>query len=391
MKVALWTPRSRSGWPRVVAPLLRETMDLEVVAEEPNSAPAVDLDVYRISDHPDHAFVYHALLRRPGLVVLEEWNLHRLVHGTTAGRGDDVAYRREVRRAHGPFGSFCARQVLAGRGGRLPSLLSLNQRVLESARGLVATSRAIHSRAAPRLGGRPLVHLPLGFLGVETPPDGASTGRGPAPATPVVVFVRPRREGRVEGAMTAVREAVGRAVTGATLTDVGEEDRDLTTSLAAADVVVALEDPVRAGLGDVVPRALAMGRATLVTAGSGAGREVPDAVVAHVTPGPTEAAEAAALVRRLLEDVSLRSSLGERARTFASERADPTPAARALHDLIPLLLGERLSFTARRGTEDSLAARALEEVAVAARELGLAELPSQLVPLVDEILSQGTR
>jgi hypothetical protein len=394
MKVALWTPRPESGWPHAVVPLLRESVGVEVVGEEPRSAPDVDLHVYHIADRSDHAFVYHALLRRPGLVVLEEWSLHRLVHAATAGRGDAAAYRREARRAHGPLGSFCARQVLAGRGGRLPSLLTLNQRVLERASGLVATSRAVYSRAAPRLRGQPLVHLPLGFLGVGAPPSvGDRTER--APGTPVVVVVESRRDERLEGAMTTVRESVRRAVPGATLTDTREEDRDFTAALADADVVVALEDPVRAGLGDAVPLALALGRATLVSAGSGAGQEVPEGVVAQVTPGPTEAAEAAALVRCLLENDSLRSSLGEKAQAFASERADPGPPARALRDLFlalpPLPADGRVSSSAHHAAEDSLAARAVQEIAVAGRELGLPELPSDLVHLVDEVFSQEAR
>jgi hypothetical protein len=40
---------------------------------------------------------------------------------------------------------------------------------------------------------------------------------------------------------------------------------------------------------------------------------------------------------------------------------------------------------------DALAAGATQEVAVAARELGLLELPSELVPLVAGIFSTETR
>jgi glycosyltransferase involved in cell wall biosynthesis len=393
MRVALWTPRRRLGWPRALASLLRESVDLEVVSGEPASIPDVDLDVYHVDDRADHAFVYHALLRRPGVVVLEEWGLHQLVHASTAGRGDTTAYRSEARRAHGPLGSFCAGQVLAGRGGRLPALLTLNRRVLEAARGLVATSRAVESLAAPHLRGRPLVHVPLGFVGLEAPPrGGVPRGHGAAPGTPVVLFVQSQRPGSLDRLAAAARSSVERAVPGATLAEAREDDPGLASALAAADVVVALEDPRRHGLGRTVPRALALGRATLVSAGSGASREVPEGIVAHVTPGSTEPAEAAALVRRLLEDDRLRSALGERARDFAAERADPAPPARALHDLLVAVrsaaAGQGGSVATALATGDSLASRAFQEIAVAGRELGLPEPPSGLAPLVTALFPE---
>jgi hypothetical protein len=366
---------------------------LDVVDGEPLSAPEVDLDIYHVADDPAHAFVYRALRRRPGLVVLEEWNLHRLVHGATAGRGDEDAYRREARRCHGPLGSFCAQQVLEGRGGRLPSLLTLNQRVLEAASALVATSRLLQARAAAHLRGRPLIHLPLGFLGMEPPAEGAGAERGPDSGTPVVLFIR-ARDGHPGGAETHVLESVRRAVPRATLAHAPEDARDLPTSLANADIVVALEDPPRAGLGDAIPRALALGRATLVSAGSGAGQEVPEGIVAHVTPGSTEAAETAGLVRRLLEDDGLRARLGARAGAFAAARGHPAAAAKALHDILvaapPRRVGERLRVGAPRNADDLLASRAVQEIAVAGRELDLPELPPGVVPLVSELFPEGS-
>jgi hypothetical protein len=131
-----------------------------VVPEAPDAPPDADLHLYHVADDPAHGFVYRALLREPGLVVLEDWNLHRLVHAETAGRGDPAAYRREARRAHGDTGSFVAEQVLAGRGGALPSLVPLNDRVLEATLGLATTRADVRARAAARLGARPVVLLP---------------------------------------------------------------------------------------------------------------------------------------------------------------------------------------------------------------------------------------
>jgi hypothetical protein len=125
-----------------------------VVAGEGDAPQGVP--VYDVADDPAHGFVYRALLRRPGLVVLEDWCLRRLVHAETAGRGDAAAYRREARLCRGETGSFVAEQVLAGRGGALPALLPWNERVLAASLALGTTREEVRSRAAPRLGERPV-------------------------------------------------------------------------------------------------------------------------------------------------------------------------------------------------------------------------------------------
>jgi hypothetical protein len=131
-----------------------------LVEADPPAPPAVDVHVYDVADDPARGFVYRALRREPGVVVLEDWNLHRLVHAETAGRGDVAGYRREARLCRGETGLFVAEQVLAGRGGALPAVLPLNDRVLEAALGLATASAEVAARAEARLGGRPLVRLP---------------------------------------------------------------------------------------------------------------------------------------------------------------------------------------------------------------------------------------
>jgi hypothetical protein len=122
-----------------------------------------------VAASPAHGFVYRALVRRPGIVLLAEWGLHALVHAETAGRGDPDAYRREARRAHGDVGAFVARQVLAGLGGALTALVAMNQRVLDHSLALVAFTEELRARAAARLPGRRVVQLPLERLAAEAP------------------------------------------------------------------------------------------------------------------------------------------------------------------------------------------------------------------------------
>lgn len=161
MRVALWTPTPDAEWVAALRAELARALELVVVASEPLAPPPVELDIYHVAGSPAHGFVYRALLRRAGVVLLAEWGLHALVHAETAGRGDARAYRHEARRAHGDTGEFVARQVLRGVGGALPALVPLNQRVLDASLALVVLDAESRRRAAALLPGRPVLQLPL--------------------------------------------------------------------------------------------------------------------------------------------------------------------------------------------------------------------------------------
>lgn len=200
MRLALWTPRP-ARFTDVLRAKLPDGVSLEAVDAAP-AAPA-DLDIYHVADHPEHAFVYRALLQRPGLVVLDDFSLHGLVYSETAGRGDVAGYLRAARRWGGARGAFLARQVLRGVGGELVSLFALNDGVLEAALGIAATSEPLRAALERRLRDRPLVLLP---------PD------GPAAAAALVALARelaPQRpalllalDGRREGERTPCGRAL---------------------------------------------------------------------------------------------------------------------------------------------------------------------------------------
>jgi len=165
VRVALWTPLPGSAWVASLSAELGRGLELVLVSAEPAEPPQAEIDLYHVAGSPAHGFVYRALLRRPGIVLLAEWGLHALVHAETAGRGDPDAYRREARRSHGDTGAFVARQVLGGLGGALFALLAMNQRVLDASLAVVAFDEPLRQRAAALLPGRPVVHLPLDRTG----------------------------------------------------------------------------------------------------------------------------------------------------------------------------------------------------------------------------------
>lgn len=169
MRVALWTPLPEAAWVASLAAELARGLELVLVSAEPTEPPPAEIDLYHVAGSPAHGFVYRALLRRPGILLLAEWGLHALVHAETAGRGDAGAYRREARRAHGDKGEFVARQVLSGLGGALPGLVAMNQRVLERSLAVVAFTEQLRERAAALLPGRSVVLLSLDRLAGATP------------------------------------------------------------------------------------------------------------------------------------------------------------------------------------------------------------------------------
>ncbi len=387
MRLALWTPRPDVAWATAILPHLRKEADVEVVTSAAPRSPGFELDLYHVADDPAHGFVYRALRERPGLVLLADWSLRRLVRSATAG--DAGGFVAAARRAHGDTGAFVARQVERGLGGEeLPSLLVLNDRVIEASLGLVAFTEAVRARAAARLPGRPVVHLPLGF--VRRPGDLPERGAAretlgvPPGATLVAVVASPG-----EGARRALASVRG-IETGVLTRPWPDEEEAARHLLAAADLAIALESPSENRPPAPVLQAVAAGLPTIVSAGSIAARELPDGVVVTVSPGPSEAAELEALLLVLVRDVRLRGRVSALARAHAEACRDPAPVASQLlalvRDLLPAGRRARVAFGARREAEATPLGWALDELRWAAAGLGLDELPPGIEPLLSPLL-----
>jgi hypothetical protein len=354
-----------------------------VIAAEPRGTVRADRHLYHVGGRPEHGFVFRALLGRSGLVLLEDWDLHRLIHAAT--RTEPRAFRAAARRAAGDTGEFVAALVERGVGGEmLPLLVPLLEPVLDAGCGIVAFSRDVRERAAaarPRL---PLVHVPLPLVVDGPPRDRAEARRevGVAGDRVLVAVLAPEgglARDRLRVALAPLRE------------DRGLDLRDLPPGgdahdrlLSAADLLVALEHPSRGRLDPAIGRALHGGVATLVTAGSTAARELPEGVVVSVSPGETEAAELQALVLRLSRDPPLRARVGALARARAAIEGDPARSAARL-----------VAFAGKVGAEPRETARpagpasgALDEAAWTARSAGLGALPADVATLAASLFPQ---
>jgi glycosyltransferase involved in cell wall biosynthesis len=428
--VRLWVwsppPESGSGIADYVSeqlPALRRRAEVRLVDCEPAGqvpAEAADLHVYHLGNSPAHAFIYRAALARPGVVVLHDWSLHHLVLFETVERGDTGRYLREMRRAHGPVGSFVGRQVARALGGDLlPARFPLNDRALEASLGVVGLTRHVASRAARRLPGRPVLHLPHHVsLPLDPPPSRAEARRHLGLPQDAAIVTAPglansckrldvavRALGRLRPRLPALHLVVAGAAEPtlplsrwATEAGLGEAFtltgrlslEDFGRHLAAADVVLGLRFPTHGEISGALLRSLGVGRATLVTAGTPAAEEFPPAVVVPVDPGPTEELELEALIGELLGDAGLRRRIECLAREHVRRHHDLEASAERLTRFLEQVK-QREAKTLRqleedRADEGSLLGYLTEEVRWGARELGLPGVHLGLRPLIEELL-----
>lgn len=106
--------------------------------EFPQRARDYDAVLYAMGDNADfHAYIYQALLRYPGVVILHDITLHRFMIGLTLRRGDIDRYLEEMEYAYGLRDLRVAEQVLAGFGEAFITRYPFIERVLDSALGVI--------------------------------------------------------------------------------------------------------------------------------------------------------------------------------------------------------------------------------------------------------------
>ena len=432
MQLAVWAPAPPS--PSGIADYAAEQLpwlarDHQVVSvSDPGAGGEVpvemaDLHLYHLGNSPAHRFVYRAALARPGVVILHDWSLHHLVLCETVERGDAATYLREMRRAHGPRGTFVGRQVARVLGGDLlPALFPLNDRVLEGCLAVVGLTRHVCSRAQMRLPGRPILHLPHHLsiplaplpsrhearLALGLPLDAlVVTAPGLATGTKRLDVVT-RVVARLQHRFPSIRLVVAGEVDpllplDAWARETGLGDRlvctgrlsieDFVRHLAAADVVSSLRFPCYGEISGAMVRALGVGRPVLVTAGTPAAEEFPAGVVVPVDPGPTEEAELEALLSWLLGDESLRQIMGRLAREHVERRHSLAGTTAQLSSFLSGVLCQAPDLRRRlmedRPEEDTLLGYLAEEVRWGAREVGLHGVHLGLKGLLADLVGSG--
>jgi len=364
MRVACFTPLPprQSGiadYSAALLPRLAENVDLEVFVEETNPPAGplrtrhfrdyrpeeFDLVLYQVGNNPDHTYLYDVALEHPGVVTLHEFNLHHLVAAATITRGDWDEYLREVERNGGPEALAHARRVKAREVGPDYENLPMNRRLLESSRALVVHSGFLAGqvRAAGCL--LPLGVIPHGaVLDGELDPAARLRQRrqlGLDEQTPLIGifgFLKPYK--RVAPALRAFQRLV-RLEPRARMILVGEEHPELQVSrlisslgleeharhlgyvplddfqdyIAAVDICLNLRYPTAGESSGTLQRALAMGRAVLVSE-VGSFAELPDRICLKVPVDGREVDFLFECLNLLVSRPEARRALGEEARRY---------------------------------------------------------------------------
>ncbi|HEX8598784.1 MAG TPA: glycosyltransferase family 4 protein [Chloroflexia bacterium] len=126
-----------------------------------------DSVVYQMGNSAAHAYIYDALLKHPGVVVLHEFVLHHLRVWMTLNGGRRKEYLAIMERQYGADGLDAARRVLLGQYPEALFNYPLSDEVIQAARGIIVHSRHMEGLVK---GVRPDVPVSVVPMGVPLPP-----------------------------------------------------------------------------------------------------------------------------------------------------------------------------------------------------------------------------
>lgn len=306
--------------------------------------------IYQIGNNPDHIFAYEACLRRPGVVVLHDFNLHYLVEDATLMRGDRDGYRRILAAEFGPVGLALADLRQAGVFSEAQKLsLPINQHVLRSAQAVIVHNQWIHDRLPEQVRHRALMiphHFPAQVAAFRERTQAQARARLNLPEQGFMLlslgFITPPKQ--VQATLHALASLKARGemfffvVAGqrssgfdidALITELDLADRVMVTGyvneteffdyIVAADCLVNLRHPTVGESSGTLARALALGLPAVVH-NFGPCSEYPDHVVFKV---PLELGAPVALtaaLQTLMHNPPLRARLGAAAQAYMRSR-----------------------------------------------------------------------
>ncbi len=370
MRVAYFSPMppEASGiadYSALLVPALQEHVDVSVVRRGTKRPPrGVDLAVYQIGNNPEaHGWIFDALRRTPGLVVLHDFVLHHLVAGVTIGRRDGHGYLDAMERGHGVVGRLLGHGVLDKRLPPLwearPEEFPLAGEVLSLASGLVVHSQYVEDRARAAGYDGPIARIPHpawpdpGVEAVQIAGDpliGAFGNVNQSKRVPQLLeaFARVRAEhagarlllvGATSPGFDLDRRLQRLGLDGGGLVREGYVDeRRLWALMKACDVHVSLRSPTMGETSGTAIRALTLGK-PLVVSDVGWFAELPSGVALRVAPGEDEVADLTAALRLLTERPDARATMGAAALQLATSEHDLARVAELQAAVFELVAG----------------------------------------------------
>jgi glycosyltransferase involved in cell wall biosynthesis len=370
MRVAYFSPLlpERSGiadYSALLLPALRERV--EVTIAKPRRSPSADVALYHLGNNPEaHGWIYEALQRRPGLVVLHEVSLHALIAGLTLGRGQRARYLAAVERDAGSAGRAAAERALERLEPPLwethPLEIPLLAEALDHATGVIVHSgfaerkvreqgydRPIHRIAFAAPAGSP--PAPIGLPSRRRPVIGSLGKLNFAKRIPqlLLAFSRLRKsypdallvlagEGTSSDAVRARLDVLGLEAGSDVLLLDYVSVSDFRAVAATCDVCANLRYPTLGETSGSAIAALAAGT-PLVVSDVGWFSELPGAVAAKVPVDEWEVDHLAAVLELICSDDRLRAGMEKAALEYALTELDLARSAdayaAALHAAAP--------------------------------------------------------
>jgi glycosyltransferase involved in cell wall biosynthesis len=307
-----------------------------------------DAIIYHMGNSVEnHAAIWDALQRVPGVVVLHEFVLHHFMLGyAVVTRRDVELYRAEALQRYGPEGARVAELMLRGRMTEAAFDMPFCESVLDAAEGLIAHSRYVLDRVAALRPNLPAAQAPMGVPLPPPIPRAAARARLGLPAGALLLasfgHINPYK--RVEAALRAVkalrasrpdlryllvgsispsydvRAAIARAGLEDSVTVTGYVDRAAFEDyVAAADICLNLRHPTAGETSASLLRLLGAGKPTLVSA-SGSFAELPLGVAAQVDLDASEGDLILEYCRLLAARPELAAAMGTQARAYVARK-----------------------------------------------------------------------
>jgi len=380
VRVALFTPLSplRSALVDLIEgllPPLAAALDITLVIDDnyrpttrlcqPDSHPHVpwityaqfqkrpqdyDLLVYQLGDEPNlHGYMFHALHRYPGLLLLHDLVLHHALVELTLNRGNADAYVAEMHYSYGDEADRLVRQVLAGQGEMIYNRYPLVERVLDNSLAAIVSNDYMRERISVLRPEMPVRCVPYHFYLPEGFPadfDGAAFRRSlgldrcPVIATYGLFNSQKRLEVSLQ-AFKRLRRRYPSAIyllVGAPMGDVGLQARldalglqdsvrltgwldavDFVKYMFVADVAVQLRYPHIGGTPYTPLRLLGLGVPTLISDIEPLASFPADTVVRIVPEALDEEALVFAATDYMLAHPEVAKAMGSRARAYVAE------------------------------------------------------------------------
>ena len=348
-------------------PTLRAEFGVFPYRPDSFSASEYDAIIYHMGNfYPAHRFIYEALRKNPGIVVLHDYVLQGFYARRAEVEKDFAGYRRLLETHYGRDGAEIA-EAFAKRVQ--PPIWEteealdypLNEEILDLATAVIVHSAFIKNRVQ-RKTNKPVARIPHHGHVLKVYDRKAERHRwGIGPEDILISSLgyvnRNRRYERVITALDAladfrIRYFIAGEDRGKLLRDIIAGSRvpvsvesylpleKLESLIVASDICVNLRYPTMGESSGALLRQMGYARPTLIT-NCGSYAEIPDWAAVKIEPDMDELALLKAFLAALIADPDLRQSIGKEAAAYVRTECDLEKCVRSYADFIGTVAGGR--------------------------------------------------